>query len=101
MTTRFTRFAGLLGLLMPIITLTAVFVSIGLSPWFNWHTNDLSDLGVSKTPNPFNTALVIGGLLYLVFVIGFLRWQGIASRLAKIGAFFLLAGGLGLALIGV
>jgi hypothetical membrane protein len=96
-----TRFAGLFGLLTPIITLTLIFISISLSSWFDWHNNALSDLGVSTTPNPFNAALVIGGVLYLVFVIGFLRWQGCASRLAKLGAFFLLAGGLGLGLIGI
>src|SRR3972149_4133719 len=100
-TTRFMRLAGLFGLLTPIITLTLIFISIGMSPWFDWHNNALSNMGVSTTPNPFNAALLIGGLLYLVFVIGFLRWQGTATILAKLGAFCLLAGGLGLALIGL
>jgi len=61
-----TRLAGLLGVLTPIFTLTLIFVSIALLPWFDWHNNALSDMGVSRTPNPFNAvpeilaAVVIG-----------------------------------------
>ena len=98
---RFTRLAGLFGLLTPIVILTLVFVAVGLSPWFNWHTDALSDIGVSDTPQLFNTSLLIGGLMYLVFVIGFLRWHGLQSGLARSAAFFMLAGGLGLILIGL
>ena len=49
MTTRFTRLAGLCGLITPVFTLTLIFVSIALSPWFSWHDNALSDMGVSAT----------------------------------------------------
>lgn len=101
MTARFTRLAGLLGVLAPIITLTLIFVSIAWSPWFSWHDNALSDMGVSATPNPFNSALLIGGLLYFVFVIGFLRWHGLRSRLAKVAAAALIAGAIGLFLVGI
>ena len=64
MSTRFTRLAGLLGVLTPIFTLTLIFVSVALSPWFDWHNNALSDMGASHTPNPFNAALLIGGVMY-------------------------------------
>lgn len=101
MNIRFTRLAGLCGVLTPIITLSLIFISIGLSPWFDWHNNALSDMGVSATPNLFNASLLIGGLLYLVFAIGFLRWRGSTSRLAQIGACFMLAGAIGLLLIGL
>jgi hypothetical membrane protein len=97
----FTRLAGLSGLITPVLTLTLIFVSIALSPWFSWHDNALSDMGVSATANLFNVALLIGGLLYFVFVIGFLRWQGLRSRLAKIAAVALITGALGLLLIGI
>lgn len=101
MSTRFTRLAGLLGVLTPIFTLTLIFVSVALSPWFDWHNNALSDMGVSRTPNPFNAALLIGGVMYFAFAIGFLRWQGTKSKLNKIGAFFMLAGGVGLLSVGI
>lgn len=97
----FTRLAGFCGVLTPIGMLTAVFISVATSPWFNWHTDALSDIGVSDTPQLFNTTFLIGGLLYLVFVIGFLRWHGVKSALAKTAAFFMLLGGSGLILIGV
>jgi len=101
MSTRFTRLAGLLGVLSPIFTLTLIFVSVALSPWFDWHNNALSDMGVSRTPNPFNAALLIGGVMYFVFVLGFLRWQGTRSALNRIAAFFMLAGGVGLLSVGI
>jgi hypothetical membrane protein len=101
MTTRFTRLAGLSGLITPVLTLTLIFVSIALSPWFSWHDNALSDMGVSATSNLFNGALLIGGLLYFAFAIGFLRWQGLRSKLAKVAAVALIAGAIGLLSIGI
>jgi hypothetical membrane protein len=96
-----TRLAGLFGIITPILTLTLIFVSIALSPWFNWHNNALSDMGVSSTANFFNAALAIGGVLYLMFAIGFLRWLNLSSMLSKMAAVFLLVGGVGLLLIGI
>ena len=101
MTTRLTRLTGLFGIVAPVLTLTLIFVSIALARWFSWHDNALSDMGVSATPNPFNAALFVGGLLYFVFVIGFLRWQGLHSLLSKVAAVALIAGAVGLLLIGV
>jgi hypothetical membrane protein len=101
MTTRFTRLVGLCGMLAPIVTLTLIFVSIALSPWFDWHNNALSDIGVSSTASFFNATLLLGGAFYLVFAIGFLRWHRVSSLLSKIAAFFMLAGGAGLMLIGL
>jgi len=83
------------------LTLTLIFVSIALSPWFSWHDNALSDMGVNTVAPLFNGALLIGGLLYFVFVIGFLRWRGLASRLAKLAAIAMIVGGIGLCLIGI
>jgi hypothetical membrane protein len=101
MSTRFIRLAGLFGILAPTITLTLIFVSIALSPWFSWHDNALSDMGVGQTALLFNSALLFGGLMYLVFITGFLRWIGLKSALARIGAGFMLAGGIGLGLVGI
>ena len=101
MTDRFTRLAGLCGILTPVITLTLIFVSIALSPWFSWHDNALSDMGVNTVAPLFNGALLFGGALYLFFVIGFLRWHGLRSKLAKSAAVAMIIGGVGLCLIGV
>jgi hypothetical membrane protein len=101
MTTRFTRLAGICGLLTPIVTLTLIFISIKLSPWFSWHDNALSDLGVSATPNLFNAALLLGGALQLVFVLGGLRLSIGPGRLARVGFWALLIGAIALPLIGI
>ena len=101
MTNRFTRLAGLAGALTPVFTLTLIFVSIALSPWFSWHDNALSDMGVNTVAPLFNGALLIGGVLYFVFVIGFLRWRGLRSRLAKAAAVAMIVGGIGLFCIGI
>jgi hypothetical membrane protein len=96
-----TRLAGLFGVLTTIFTLTLIFVSIALSPWFDWHTDALSDMGVSSTALLVNSTLLIGGALYLVFALGFIRWHDVTSTVAKIAALFMLLGGVGLLLIGV
>ena len=97
---RFIRIAGLCGIALPIITLTTVFVSIALSPWFNWQRYDLSDLGASPTPNPFNAGLVAGGLLSLAFAIGVGRWMN-SGKLSRSGSITLSIGSIALASIGV
>jgi hypothetical membrane protein len=101
MINRFTRLAGLAGILTPVLTLTLIFVSIALSPWFSWHDNALSDMGVNTVAPLFNGALLIGGLVYFIFAIGFLRWHGLRSRLAKLAAVAMIIGAIGLCLIGV
>ena len=95
------RLAGICGLLTPTTTLTLIFISIKLSPWFSWHDNALSDLGVSATPHLFNAALLIGGALQLVFVLGGLRSSIGPERLARVGFWALLIGAIALPLIGV
>jgi hypothetical membrane protein len=97
----FTRFAGLFGVLTSIFTLTLIFVSVALSPGFDWHEDALSDMGVSSTALLFNSSLLIGGALYLVFGFGFIRWHGVVSAVAKIAGLLMLLGGVGLLLIGV
>jgi hypothetical membrane protein len=101
MTTRLTRLAGLCGIVSPIVTLTLIFVAIAQSPWFSWHDNALSDMGISQTPNSFNAALLIGGVMYLMFVAGFFRWLGLTSPLSQLAAWLMLAGGIGLTLISI
>ena len=85
MKTQFLRIAGWFGIATPILSLTLVFVSVAMSPWFSWHANALSDMGVSATPNPFNFGLIAGGLLYIVFAIGLWKWISVDSSVATIG----------------
>jgi hypothetical membrane protein len=96
-----TKLAGLAGVFAPVLTLSLIFLSIALSPWFSWHDNALSDMGVNEVAPLFNGALLIGGLLYFVFAIGFVRWQGLDSRLAKLAAVAMISGAIGLFLVGI
>jgi hypothetical membrane protein len=102
---RLSRIAGVCGIVTPIVALTLVFVSVAMSPWFSWHDNALSDMGVSATPNPFNAGLIAGGALYLVFAIGltqilkFSRTPG--GRLARLGKLAIVLGAVALPLIGI
>ncbi len=93
--------AALCGLLTPTLTLTLIFIAIKLSPWFSWHANALSDMGVSATANPFNAALLIGGALQLVFVIFGLRGSIGPGRLARLGWLAVLIGAIALPVIGI
>jgi len=95
------RLAAMCGLFTPILTLTLIFIAIKLSPWFSWHDNALSDMGVSATPNPFNAALLIGGALQLAFVIFGLRSSIGAGWLARLGFLAVLIGAIALPVIGV
>lgn len=101
MSTRAIRLAGLCGLLAPTITLTLIFAAIALSPWFSWHDNALSDMGVRQTALLFNTALLAGGLMYLVFIAGFLHWRRMKSTRSRIAAVLMLIGATGLMLISI
>ncbi|MCF2136712.1 MAG: DUF998 domain-containing protein [Candidatus Thorarchaeota archaeon] len=50
-----------------IIALSCIFLAIGLSPWFDWFANALSDLGNYDNglgaAIVFNSGLIIGGLM--------------------------------------
>ena len=67
----------LLGCLAPIICLLCIAVAILLSPWFDWVTNALSDLGnYGNGLIPaivFNIGLVLTGILELYFIQWFTR----------------------------
>ncbi len=94
------RFAGLCGIIGPLIALTGIVVAILLSPWFNWFTNALSDLGHPSNPAApiFNTSLILAGLFTLVLTFWLLRHQVfegsvigvIAAILLIIAQFFLI-----------
>jgi hypothetical membrane protein len=63
---------ALLGLVAPLIAIFFIAVSIALSPWFNWGTNALSDLGHSGNSEVaplFNFGLLLSGFLTIVFAV--------------------------------
>jgi len=80
------KIAGLCGVAMPIIVLPLVLLAISYSPWFSWTENALSDLGVHEAAILFNSSLMVGGILFLIFVLGLLQIMR-QSRTGLIGTF--------------
>ncbi len=75
------RKMGLVGMLGPSLGFGGIFLSVALSPWFNWLDNALSDLGHPLSPVfwIFNLSLTIAGLISLIFVSHLVR-EAIADR---------------------
>ncbi len=97
---RYVRASGWIGVLNPLIVSTLVLSAISISPWFSWTENALSDLGVSGSAAPlFNTALIVGGTLLIIFAIGL--WKILQGRLTQIGILLLLLDGTALSAIGI
>lgn len=74
-----------------------IFISISISPWFNWLENALSDLGNLRNLSApfFNGGLVITGLLIFTYSI-----KGFRNK-APLTAKFLALTGFSLQLVGV
>lgn len=72
-----TRFAGLCGIIGPIIGLAGIMLAIFYSPWFNWFTDALSDLGHPNNPAApiFNTSLILAGIITLALSFWLIRHQ--------------------------
>ena len=87
---------ALLGLIAPAVGIVCIAVSIALSPWFNWGTDALSDLGhsVNSEVAPlFNFGLLLSGFLTIVFSVTSFRNH------AKYTSYFLTLVGLALQLV--
>lgn len=96
------KISGVSGVLTPIIAFTCISLAIASYPEFSWTENALSDLGVQAgvTAILFNSGLIIGGFLALVFALGlfmFLR----EKMLGRIGVFIFVLDTLALIAIGV
>ena len=64
------RVYALFGVLGPLTVYTAIAASLILSPWFNWQSNMLSDLGhagTSDTAAIFNLGMLLAGFLMMVY----------------------------------
>ena len=67
---------------------------------FSWKSNALSDMGISKIANIYNSSIIIFGILTLVFYIGFI-WTYAKSKLFYLGGILLILSGISLSLLGV
>lgn len=98
---RFLRVAGLCGVIAPWLSLGMIFFAVAISPWFNWHRDALSDLGVYPgAAGWFNAALILGGVLTGILAIGVGWWIG-SGWVGRCGAGLTLVGAIALILVGV
>lgn len=64
------RVYALFGIFGPLTVYTSIAVSLALSPWFNWQTNMLSDLGhavTSNTASIFNFGMLLAGFFMMIY----------------------------------
>ena len=93
--------SGLCGIAGPFIVISLIFFAILRSPWFSWTKNALSDLGVhGVTALLFNSSLVIGGTLTIIFATG-LRKILVKSTLGLVGSILLTLDAADLIAIGI
>jgi hypothetical membrane protein len=99
---KFTKATGILGLVTPIFVFACISAAIESWSSFSWTENALSDLGVQWgiTANLFNTGLVVGGLLFMVFAVGLFKVFG-KSLAGKVAACLFFVACLALLSIGV
>lgn len=94
------RLAGISGIVSSTLPLIMILASTVLEKSFSWNKNALSDIGVSEQALLFNSALILGGLLNLLFAVG-LRSYLDKTRWLKIGVSLVIISSISLALVGV
>ncbi len=70
------RVYALFGFVGPLVVYVTIGVSILLSPWFNWESDALSDLGHavrSEVASVFNFGLLLAGFLLVVYAVTVFR----------------------------
>ncbi len=92
---------GYSGLLAPLIGYVFITISLAMHDDFTLSQNSLSDLGEVGVQynNVFNFALIISGILFLIFILGMLRKA--ESRVGEIGLIGLFLGAGFLMLTGI
>ena len=66
------RVYALFGVFGPLLVYVSIVLSLVLSPWFNWESNALSDLGHavnSDTASIFNLGLLLAGFLLMIYAL--------------------------------
>jgi len=99
-TLKLIRIAGLSGIISSILPLIMILASTVLEKTFSWNKDALSDIGVRSLGWLFNSALIAGGLLILLFAVGLKKYLG-KTRWSKVGVFLIIASSVSLALVGV
>lgn len=94
------RLAGTCGILASVLPLVMILSATVFSPWFRWDTNALSDLGVRDEAWLFNSAVVIGGILNIFFVIGLLQNLN-QKKLTRVGIALIMIASVCLCLVGI
>ena len=82
------RVYALFGVFGPLLVYVSIALSVALSPWFNWETNILSDLGDAATSNSaaiFNFGLLLAGFFMMLYALT------VFKKHAKYSSFCLLA----------
>src|SRR5665647_184835 len=94
------RLAGISGIISSTLPLIMIFASTILDKSFSWNKDALSDIGVSQLSWLFNSALVVGGLLNLMFAFGLRNYLNKVRGL-KIGVSLIIVSSISLSLVGV
>lgn len=98
MVLRISAFCGVVG---PLIAISLILVAVSRSPWFSWTGNYLSDLGInSNVAVLFNSGLIIGGALTVIFAIGLRRTLPGLTR-GGLGAIAIVLGSAALCGVGI
>jgi hypothetical membrane protein len=100
LTPKLIRIAGISGIIGSVLPLVMILASTVLEKSFSWNKNALSDIGVSQTAWLFNGALIVGGLLNLLFAIGLRNYLG-KTKCLKIGVSLLIVSSISLLFVGV
>jgi len=100
LTPKLIRIAGISGIIGSVLPLVMILASTVFEKSFSWNKNALSDIGVSQTAWLFNGALIVGGLLNLLFAIGLRNYLG-KTKCLKIGVSLLIVSSISLLFVGV
>ena len=83
---------ALFGVLGPLMVYLSIAVSLLVSPWFNWQTNALSDLGHaanSEAAPIFNGGLLLAGFFLMLYSItAFKKHANYTSTCLLVSSFF-------------
>jgi len=66
------RVYALFGVFGPLLVYVSIALSLVFSPWFNWESNALSDLGhavTSDVASIFNLGLLLAGFLMMIYAL--------------------------------
>lgn len=95
------KVGGYCGVLIPFLSYGLIIISILMHDWFSLSGNALSALGEQGVSygDLFNAALIISGILAIIFVMGFLRRA--ESQIGRVGLASLALGSLFLIFTGL